>query len=145
MATHLFFTSLLAKIQLLSNKLGLNSDQSFYYDYFCTLDSVSKKDSTKFFQLRLCKILLLGKAAHYTFLWKYQDRLVPSRNILHFNVVAIEHLPPYVCLTIACFGLLCLEYLHFLYFQNKGFTLNILRTLLLENRNAFFLESKYKF
>lgn len=117
----------------------------FYVDYFSTLDAISNGNRTIVCRLRFERAFLLGKAIHYLWLWRYQGILTPRGNLLHFNVMAIEHLPSYMCIAVACFALFAAQCSHFLYNQNSGLTLAILRQHLIENRQTIFIHSHYKF
>lgn len=127
----------------LFTKLGFHLTCPFYVAYFRKLDLIDQLDVKAIFQYRLIQLLFLGKGFHYLFLWPYQNRLSHHLNILHFNLIYLEHQPSYfnVCLCLA--GILSALNMHVLYYQNRGISTQILGQLLIEKRQSFFLQANY--
>lgn len=140
-----FFSWIRFTLLHLFTKLGFHPTRPFYVEYFRKLDLINQSDGKAIIHYRLLQILFLSQAFHYIWLWLYQDHLSHRLNLLHFNIIYLEHLPSYLNLCICLSGVLSTLNLHVLYYRNKGISLQILRQLLLEKRPSFFIQVHYIF
>lgn len=129
----------------LLHKLGIHPTRPFYLKYFHNLDLIIQSDVKAIIQYRLLQMLFLSKASHCIWLWLYQDRLSHQLNLLHFNIIYLEHLPSYLNLCICLSGVLSTLNLYVLYYRNRGISLQILRQLLLEKRQSFLIQAQNTF
>lgn len=125
------------------NMFTCKGDQ-FYRNYFLQLDLIESGSRKQIMFWKFCQAAFLLKALHFTSCYVFYEQTPPHWRALQFDIVDHAQMAPYHALSYIGFLLLAIFFVRIFYFENRGLSSRILRSILLKQNNEFFLTAGFQ-
>ena len=136
--------SLVKSLMQILVKLNVLHTYQFFLSYYKILDRVQSGNNATITVMRLLYVNILLKGVHFVWLFFRNDHLSTRENLMHYNIMGIEHMPAFFNIFAASLFYLVLQIMLQLMFRNTGISGVIIRGCIV-NGTSRFMTSTFQF
>src|SRR5699024_2844472 len=127
----------------LAIRLKILHDFTYFEQYFAVLSQIHHhKNTREKYKIQIFQLAILLQSVHMLVFAVFPDNFSLSENIAHFNLVALDQLPSYINYWYFLSLIQAVYFAQLFYLKNNGITAQIMKDVLLDGNNHFFLVSK---
>lgn len=129
--------SLVKSLMQILVKLNVLHTYQFFLSYYKILDRVQSGNNATITVMRLLYVNILLKGVHFVWLFFRNDHLSTRKNLMHYNIMGIEHMPAFFNIFAASLFYLVLQIMLQLMFRNTGISGVIIRGCIVNGTSRF--------